>query len=91
MTKTQLEKLRTFDGSSMLLKALNKKTVGVFDAWVRQNHPGEVFDENQLETMGDLGKTVIKYKGRIALIRVSKDVLRYTFISSIFGDKITEK
>ena len=35
----------------MLLKALNKKTAGVFDAWVRQNHPGEVFDENQLEAM----------------------------------------
>jgi len=90
MTKTQLEKLRTFDGSSMLSKALSKKTADVFDAWVRQNHPGEVFDKNQLETIGDLGNTVIKYKGRIALIRVSKDVLRYTFISSIFGDKIKE-
>ena len=56
MTKKQLDKLRTFDGSSMLLKALNRKTSAVFDAWIRQNHPGEVFDEKQLETMGDISK-----------------------------------
>ena len=90
MTKKQLEKLRTFDDSSMLLKALNRKTSEVFDAWIRQNHPGEVFDEKQLETMGDISKTVVKYKGRIALIRLSQDMFRYTFISSIFGDKIEE-
>lgn len=90
MTNEQLEKLRTFDGSSVLLKALDIKTSFVLDAWMKQNHPGEVFDEKQLETMGDIGKTVVKYKGRVALIRISQDMFRYTFISSIFGDKVDE-
>lgn len=86
MTNKQFDKLQKLDVSNVLLKAVNNHTAKVFDAWLRQNHPGEVFDEKQLEKMGDIGKTVVKYKGRIALIRTSEDLLHYTYSSSIFRD-----
>ncbi|MGP1526368.1 MAG: hypothetical protein ACTTIA_02415 [Candidatus Cryptobacteroides sp.] len=90
MTNKQFDKLQKLDVSNVLLKAVNNHTAKVFDAWLRQNHAGEVFDGKQLESMGDIGKTVVRYKGRIALIRIAEDLLHYTYISSIFGDKITE-
>lgn len=88
MTQKEMYKLRKLDVSNVLVKAVNRHTSKVFDAWIRQNHPGEVFDEKQLETTGDIFRTVVRYKGRIALIRTSEDWLHYTYRSSIFGDKI---
>lgn len=88
MTQKEMYKLRKLDVSNVLVKAVNRHTSKVFDAWIRQNHPGEVFDQNQLNVIGDLARTVIRYKGRVALIRTSEDWLHYTYISSIFGDKI---
>lgn len=91
MTKDkQMKELQKLDISNVLIKAVNRHTSKVFDAWLRQNHPGEVFDEKQLETTGNILKTVVRYRGRVALIRTSEDWLRYTYRSSIFGDKIKE-
>lgn len=83
-----MQELRKLDISKVLTKAVNRHTSKVFDAWIRQNHPGEVFDQNQLNVVGDLDRTVIRYKGRVVLIRTSEDWLHYTYRSSIFGDKI---
>lgn len=90
MTKKQFDKLQKLDISNILMKAVNNHTAKVFDAWLKQNHAGEVFDGKQMEAMGDIGKTVVRYKGRIALIRIAEDLLHYTYISSIFGDKVKE-
>lgn len=90
MTNGKLERLQKLDVSNVLMKAVNNHTAKVFDTWLKQNHAGEVFDGKQLIAIGDIGKTVVKYKGRIALIRIAEDLLHYTYISSIFGDKIKE-
>lgn len=88
MKKDQSKELREYDASSVLFKAVNKRSSKVFDKWMQANHPGEVFDEKRLEVSGDLYFTVVKYKGRTAFERSSKDGLRFRFRSSIFGDKI---
>ena len=86
--KDQLKELREYDASSMLLKAVVRHYWKVFDKWMGENHPGEVFDDKQLELIGDIHFTTVKYKGRTALEMRSEDCLRFKFRSSIFGDKI---
>ena len=88
MKKYQLEELRNYDASSVLFNAVNKRSSKVFDKWLKENYPGEVFDEKRLEISGNLFFTVVKYKGRTAFERSSEDCLRFNFRSSIFGDKI---
>lgn len=66
MTKKQFDKLHKLDVSNVLMKAVNNHTAKVFDAWLKQNHAGEVFDEKQLIAMGDIDKTVVRYKGGVS-------------------------